>query len=61
MDGFMTIYTKRLLHVPNRFTPLFKGYDGLGVSHRERQIEERHEQNFENLANFLLLEEQCCG
>jgi hypothetical protein len=38
---------------PLVYPALFKGYDGLGVSHRERQIEERHEKNFENLANFV--------
>jgi hypothetical protein len=56
---------------PLVYPALFKGYDGLGVSHRERQIEERHEKNFENLANFVYwdpkdviyasCQEQCCG
>jgi hypothetical protein len=55
---------------PIVYPTLFKGYDGLGVSHRERQIEERHDQNLEKFANFAYwdpedeiyasCQEQCC-
>jgi hypothetical protein len=77
MDGFMAIYTKpstqRVCSMyPILYPTLFKGYDGLGVSHRERQIEERNGQNFDNFANFIYYwdpddviyascQKQCCG